>query len=145
MKAGTAKKAAKAEREAKRKEYDCAMHREKEFGFRSLIVWKEAKALAIKVYRLTKQFPKEELFGITSQMRRAASSITANIAEGSAMPTKAHRIAFYVRARGSAVEVDNFAELAFDLQYLTKEEFNDLLDHCARVTHLTTRLITGTH
>jgi four helix bundle protein len=120
------------------------MPREREFGFRSLIAWKEAKALAVKVYRLTAKFPKEELFGITSQMRRAASSITSNIAEGSAMPTKAHRIAFYVRARGSTVEVDNFAELAFDLQYLTREEFDDLVDHCARVSHLITRLIAGT-
>ena len=135
--------AGKAERYTK-KWYDFSMPREKEFGFRSLIVWQEAKALVLKVYRLTARFPKEELFGMTSQMRRAASSITANIAEGSAMPTKAHRIAFYTRARGSAVEVDNFAELAFDLQYLTKEEFDDLLDHCARISHLTTRLIVGT-
>jgi four helix bundle protein len=117
------------------------MQRRLDRGFRGLIVWQEAKILTKKVYELTKKFPKDELFGLTSQLRRASSSIMANLAEGSAMPTKAHRDAYYVRARASTVEVDNFAELTFELGYLTKEEFDDLSDHCARIVHLVTRLI----
>ena len=119
------------------------MSKNEEFGFRRLIAWKEAKALALKVYLLTKKFPKEELFGMTSQMRRAGSSIGANLAEGSSMPTKAHRIAFYYRARGSAVEVDYFAELSFELQYLSKQESDDLIGHSARVVYLISKLIEG--
>ncbi len=110
-------------------------------GFRELIAWQEAKKLAIKVYEITRKFPKEELFGIVSQLRRASSSVMANLAEGSAMPTKAHRDSFYVRARGSATEVDNFCELSFELKFISKEEFEDLCDHCRRVIYLVTRLM----
>ena len=109
-------------------------------GFRALVAWQEAKALTLKIYRLTKTFPKEELFGLTSQLRRAASSIIANLAEGSAMPTKGHRDAYYYRARGSCTEVDNFSELTFELQYISEKDFNDLSDHCARIIYLITRL-----
>lgn len=109
-------------------------------GFRELIAWKEAKLLTLKIYHLTSKFPKEEIFGMKSQLRRASSSIMANIAEGSAMPTKAHRDSFYFRARGSATEVDNFGELSFELHYITQEEFDDLSDHCARVIYLITHL-----
>ncbi len=112
-------------------------------GFRKLIVWQEAKKLTLKIYRLTKKFPKEELFGMSSQMRRASTSIMANLAEGSAMPTKAHRDSYYVRARGSAVEIDNFTELAFELHYASKQEFDDVSDHCARIVHLTIRLVSS--
>jgi len=109
-------------------------------GFRELIAWREAKALTLNVYRLTSNFPKEEIFGVTNQLRRASSSIMANLAEGSAMPTKAHRDSYYFRARASTTEVDNFSELAFALRYITEEEFDDLSDHCARIVSLITRL-----
>ncbi|MDD5055076.1 MAG: four helix bundle protein [Candidatus Peribacteraceae bacterium] len=110
-------------------------------GFRELIAWQEAKKLTMKVYCLTRKFPKEELFGLVSQLRRASSSVMANIAEGSAMPTKAHRDSFYYRARGSATEVDSFAELSLELVYLTAAERDDLCDHCRRIVYLITRLI----
>lgn len=112
-------------------------------GFRSLVAWKEAKLLTLKIYKLTKNFPKEELFGLTSQLRRASSSIMANIAEGSGMATKPHQTSYYVRAKASALEVDNFSELTFELEYLAREQFEDLADHCARIIHLINQLITA--
>lgn len=101
-------------------------------GFRRLIAWQEAKKLALKIYTLTKPFPREEQFALTSQIRRAASSAMANLAEGSAMPTKAHRDSYYSRARGSVAEVDNHMELSFELQYVTAHQQADIADHCAR-------------
>ncbi len=109
-------------------------------GFRKLIAWREAKALTLKIYKITKKFPREEQFGLISQMRRAASSTMANLAEGSAMSTKAHRDSYYMRARGSAVEVDNFLELSFELEYMTNAEFEDLSGHTGRVIFLITQL-----
>lgn len=110
-------------------------------GFRKLIAWQEAKSLTLKIYEITKKFPPEERFYLVQQLRRASSSIMANLAEGSAMPTKAHQISFYSRAKGSTVEVDNFIELSFDLKYVSQEEYDDIVDHCARIIHLISRLI----
>jgi four helix bundle protein len=116
-------------------------NRKLDSGFRRLVAWREAKALALAIYRCTKAFPKEELFGMISQMRRAACSVMANIAEGSGMPTKAHRNAYFQRARGSVAEVDNFIELARSLEFITATDSATLIDHCARTSFLLTRLI----
>jgi four helix bundle protein len=117
------------------------MKRKLDTGFRRLIVWQEAKKLTVKLYKLTQSFPSEERFHLVSQLRRTSSSIMANIAEGSAMPTQSHRHAFYARARGSVVEVDNFAELCKDLQLFSEEEAEDIMDHCARLSYLLTQLL----
>jgi len=110
-------------------------------GFRSLIVWQEAKKLAHAVYDVTKKFPKEEQFSLVSQLRRAATSVMANIAEGSAMSTKAHRDSFYMRARGSAVEVDCFIDFSFERGYISSDDYQNFQDHCARLTYLLTKLM----
>ncbi len=78
---------------------------------------------------------------LVKQVRRAAESIMANIAEGSAMPTKEHRASYYARARGSTVEVDNHIEISFSLQMVSQEDYNDICDHTARLSYLLTRLI----
>ncbi len=117
------------------------MQRKYNHGFRSLIVWQEAKKLANTIYDLTKTFPKDEQFVLVSQLRRAATLVMANIAEGSSMPTKAHRDSFYFRARGSVVEVDCFIEFAADRKYLIESKQHDIQDHCARLTYLLTKLI----
>src|SRR5947209_5999745 len=85
--------------------------------FRDLIVWQKSKALARRIYSLTKNFPKEEVFGLTSQIRRAAVSIPANIAEGKGRGTQKDFCHFLVQARGSLFEVEALAELASDLGY----------------------------
>jgi len=117
------------------------MYRRRVDGFRKLIAWQEAKALTIGIYRLTRRFPIEERYQLVSQLRRAAASTMANLAEGSAMPSRAHQNAYYVRARASATEVDNHVELSFELQYCTSDEFRDVSDHCSRLIHLIARLI----
>src|SRR5256885_2450253 len=103
--------------------------------FRDLIVWQKSKALAKKIYKLTKNFPKEEVFGLTSQIRRAAVSIPANIAEGKGRGTQKDFCHFLVQARGSLFEVETLAELASDLGYfviLDQQEIQGDYDEIGR-------------
>ena len=86
--------------------------------FRKLKVWKRAHELVLEIYKITHQFPKEELYGLTNQIRRSSSSIPTNIAEGCgrAGDTEFHR--FLIIAMGSASELEYQAVLAHDLGYL---------------------------
>lgn len=95
-------------------------------GFRQLIAWKEAHQLALMIYRTTANFPAEERFGITSQIRRAACSTAAQIAEGSHMETLRHRNLYYERAYASLAEVDSFLELCLDLHFIEQPEHEKL-------------------
>jgi len=94
--------------------------------FRDLIVWRKAHELTLLVYRLSKEFPKEELYGLTSQMRRASASIGANIAEGCGKKTDADFARFVQIAFGSANELDYLALLTFDLQILKEIDYQVL-------------------
>ena len=87
---------------------------------------------AISIFNLTKSFPKEELFGLVSQMRRAAVSIISNISEGAARKSKIERKRFYEIARASLVELDTQIEISLELDYLKKEatiNLDKLLNH----------------
>lgn len=86
--------------------------------FKSLQVWGKAHQLALAVYRATALFPKEELYGMTSQMRRASTSIAANIAEGCGRDGDAELARFMQIAMGSASELEYFLLLAHDLGFL---------------------------
>jgi len=90
--------------------------------FRKLSVWQKSYQLTLKMYRLTGSFPKEEVFGITSQMRRAAASIPANIAEGSGRGGDQELRRFCQIALGSANELEFFAMLSRDLGYLDAQQ-----------------------
>lgn len=94
--------------------------------FYHLNAWKENHKLAVKVYKVTKKFPKEEKYGLTNQIRKAVSSITANIAEGFGRYHFADKVRFYHQARGSVKEVQNFLYLAKDLGYLEEKEAKKL-------------------
>lgn len=89
--------------------------------FRKLEVWRRSHALALECYRLTRSFPKEELFGLTSQLRRAAVSVELNLAEGSSRGSDADFKRFVQMALGSASEVECQLMLARDLDYLKGE------------------------
>lgn len=91
-------------------------------NFYDLKVWQDAHRLVVEVYKITKNFPKEEQYGLISQMRRAASSITANIAEGFGRFHYREKIKFYQQARTSATELQDHIFLSQDLEYLTKEK-----------------------
>ena len=85
--------------------------------FQELEVWQKAHALVLAVYRLTRSFPRDELYGLTSQLRRAAMSVPANIAEGFVKRGRSDKLRFYNIAQGSLEEARYFLILAHDLEY----------------------------
>ena len=89
--------------------------------YRNLETWQVAHSLAVEIYKVTERFPKSELYGLTSQLRRAAVSIAANIAEGTGRRTDPGTRHFLEIASGSASEVDYLLLLARDLELLTSE------------------------
>ena len=105
-------------------------------SFKDLIVWQEGHKLALLVYVSTSQFPKEEIFALTSQMRRAAVSITSNIAEGFGRRQTKDKEHFYVMSRGSLDELISQIQLAFDLHYIDEtiyEKLNAQSESAARL------------
>ncbi len=92
-------------------------------SYRDLIAWQKADELAFQVYLITKDFPKSETFGLVSQMRRAAVSVPANIAEGYARLSEREKKQFYNVARGSLTELDYYFDFSFRLGYLLKEAY----------------------
>lgn len=94
--------------------------------FTQLIAWQKNHKVVLRIYKVTKDFPKEELFGLISQIRRASASVTANIAEGYGRYHQKDRIKFYLNARGSNTELQNHLILAHDLKYIPDEIFNEL-------------------
>lgn len=105
-------------------------------SFRELIVWQKAHQLVLRTYRLTKKHPKEELFGLTSQMRRAAVSIAANIVEGYRKRGKADKARFMNISEGSLDELSYYFILSNDLEYITNEEYEQLNSQCEEVSKL---------
>jgi four helix bundle protein len=106
---------------------------EKAKSFRDLIVWQKAHAFVLDIYHLTDSFPKSELFGITSQLRRAAASIAAKIAEGFRKKSVAEKIRFLNISQGSADECSYFLILAKDLNYADTDELAQQLDEVSRL------------
>jgi four helix bundle protein len=109
--------------------------------FYDLDAWKEAQKLTVLSYKVTKDFPKDERFGIIDQIRRAASSVTANIAEGFGRYHYADKIRFYYQSRGSVKEVQNFILLAFELDYINENIKNELWKLCESSARLINGLI----
>jgi four helix bundle protein len=91
-------------------------------SFKDLLIWKRSLDFSIIVYRYSKQFPKEEVFGLTSQLRRAATSVPLNIAEGWGRGTDKSFANFLRIARGSLYEVETILEICFKLEYIEEEE-----------------------
>ena len=94
--------------------------------FKKLKIWQKAHELMLHVYKLTNSFPKEESFSLTSQIRRAALSVSANIAEAQGRYHDAETIHFIYNARGSAEEVRSHLAASVDLAYISKKEFDKL-------------------
>jgi len=99
---------------------------EKIRSFQQLDAWKKAHAFILEIYKVTRTFPDEELYGIVSQMKRAASSITANVAEGFSRYHYNDKIRFYLNARGSVSELQNFLFLSRDLNFIGEKIFAPL-------------------
>lgn len=109
-------------------------------SFRDLEVWKVAMDLAAECYRITKTFPKDELFGMTSQIRRAAASIPANIAEGQGRDHTKEFLNFLSIARGSLMEVQTHLLLAQRVGLLNEAALPPLLTLCERISQMLSRL-----
>ncbi|HCW75351.1 MAG TPA: four helix bundle protein [Candidatus Marinimicrobia bacterium] len=90
-------------------------------NYKELEVWKKSHQFVLNVYRLTKNFPKEEMYGLTSQFRRAAVSIAANLAEGYGKKGKRDKLRFFNISEGSVQECDYYILLAENLQYLSTD------------------------
>lgn len=95
--------------------------------FEDMTVWQDSQELAVMIYQVTKPFPKDELYSLTNQIRRAASSVSANIAEGFGRATHKDRSNFYHIALGSLLETKNFIYLASRLKYMSQEDSDKLV------------------
>lgn len=109
--------------------------------FTDLVAWQEGHGLVLKIYLITKDFPSDEKFGLISQMRRSASSVTANIAEGFGRQGYRDKIQFYIRSRGSDTELQDQLITARDLGFIDKKTYNELMEQAVVVNKLLNGLI----
>lgn len=109
--------------------------------YREILVWQRSHALTLEIYRATKSFPKEEMFGLTSQMRRAAASIPANIAEGCGRDGDAELKRFMNIALGSACELDYFIQLAADLGHFHATDAGRLAKEILEIRRMLGRFV----
>lgn len=107
--------------------------------FRDLIAWKDGHKLVLFIYDVTKKFPKEEIYGLTSQMRRAVVSVTSNIVEGFGRQGYKEKIHFYYVSQGSLIELKNQIEIAKDVGYLSTKDY----DHALVLANQAHRLLQG--
>ncbi len=115
------------------------MGKKKIQNFTDLDAWRESYKLVISIYDITKQFPKEEIYGLISQMKRCSVSIASNIAEGFSRRTNKEKAQFYYISHGSLTELQNQIIISKGLKYINNQETKDLLDH----TKTTQKLING--
>jgi len=100
--------------------------RSKIHSFKDLEAWKQGHVLVLSIYRITKKYPSNEQFGITNQMRRAAVSVTSNIAEGFSRQTFKEKFQFYSMALGSLTELQNQLLISKDIGYLPESDFQKI-------------------
>ena len=105
-------------------------------SYRELIVWQKSIDLTVRIYKLTSRFPFEERYGLTSQMRRAAASVPANIAEGQARRSTGEFLQMLGIARGSLAELETFLTLSERLGLIRSETCDSLLEDCAEINKM---------
>ena len=110
-------------------------------SYKDLVAWQKSMDLVTAVYRATSSFPKDELFGLTSQLRRAAVSIPSNIAEGQGRLSEKEFRYFLGQARGSLMEVETQLQIAENLGYLEKDPKRTLMEACAEVGRILNGLL----
>ena len=112
------------------------------FGYRDLIVWQKAMDLVDEVYSLVKHLPREELYALSDQMRRAAVSIPSNIAEGHGRKARREFLQFLSIATGSVFELETQLSICVRQRYLTEEQVQKALALCEEVGRILTRIST---
>lgn len=114
---------------------------EKIKSFTDLYAWQEGHKLTLSIYEITKNFPKEEMFGLTTQLRRAAVSFTSNIAEGFTRHSYKEKVQFYTISFGSLTEIQNQLLIAKDVGYINQDKFNSLAEQTITVSKIISGLI----
>jgi len=110
-------------------------------SYRDLVAWQKAVELVTEIYRLTQTFPKEEMFGLMSQMRRAAVSIPSNIAEGHGRLSRKEYIYFLGNARGSLAELETQVTIARNLGFLEEVKMNRVLEQAGELGRILNGLL----
>ncbi len=110
-------------------------------SYRDLIVWQKAIAAVTEIYRLTEKFPRQETYGLASQMQRAAISIPSNIAEGTSRSTKKDFLQFLHIAMGSATELETQLVIACNLGYLSEKEIAQISEALSEICKMLHGLI----
>jgi four helix bundle protein len=111
-------------------------------NYKELVVWQKSVDLVTQIYSYTKQFPKEEIYSFTSQIRRSSISIPSNIAEGHSRRSQADYIQFLKIARGSSAELETQLIISKNLNYLSSTEFNNLNQKSEEISKMLNALIT---
>ena len=109
--------------------------------YKELIVWQKAMDLTTEIYRLTKNLPKDELYALTNQLRRATVSIPSNIAEGNGRASTGDYVRFLIIARGSVSEVETQLLICVRLDYFTQEDIEATLKLCDEIGRMLTSMI----
>ena len=109
--------------------------------YRDLLVWQKAIAFVTEVYKTTKIFPKEELYGLTAQLKRSAISIPSNIAEGYGRKSKKDYIRFLQIAMGSIFEIQTQLEISKNLSFLPEDGFTELFEYSRELERMLSSLI----
>jgi len=110
-------------------------------NFRKLKVWEKSHELTLQIHNISKKFPKEEMFSLTSQIRRASASIPTNIAEGCGRGSDKDFARFIQISMGSASELEYLILLSFDLKYINKDNFIALTDETINIKKMLTSLL----
>ncbi len=110
-------------------------------SYERLEVWERAHALALRIYAITRDFPKAELYGLVSQLRRASVGVPTNIVEGQSRASRKDNLRFCFIARGSLSELTYLLRLALDLKYLSGLSYNGAIEECNRVGRMLNGLI----
>ena len=110
-------------------------------NFKQLYTWKIGHELVLSIYQITKSFPREEIHGLTDQMRRAAVSITSNIAEGFGRKGLKEKIQFYYLSLGSSTELENQLIICHDIHYIDQNIYDKIQDQITQSQRLLSSLI----
>ena len=110
-------------------------------SYKDLDIWKRSCTMVTTIYRATENFPKREMFGLTSQLRRAAISVPANIAEGAARLYTREYIRFLSNALGSIAELETLFKVSVDLGYITEQRIQNATQELDEIGRMTRRLV----
>ncbi len=112
-------------------------------SYRDLIVWQKSKAVVVKIYSLTNSFPEKEKYGLSSQINRSAVSVPSNIAEGFGRHIMTEYIRFLRIAIGSLYELKTQIDIAFDLKYVSENDWNELEELTLEIERMLNSLISS--